>query len=367
MKKYSIVIAVDEKKGIWKNGTLAWHISGDQKYFKTLTTTVKNPAKKNAVVMGRKTWESIPEKYRPLPWRINFILSSSYEKEPQLIQEGVFWCNSFEACHNFISEAKDIESMFIIGGSYLYNLVLDTPCLESIYLTRVYGDFNCDVFFADIPSYFKIKKTSERKEEKGISFQMFHYKNKKAYLPKLLTPSIILGSILFVGLSSYLIYKSFTGTQESPLQESPTTITPSDDEQQEPIPENIPTSEVIPPQEEVPVVEEPIEETPINTNNSLEKNSKGSFQEGFLEENDFVYNFPITKIASIDQKIQEFLSTKNIQYKILRSNVKNNTGENVELVLDYKIISEWDQEIEVLFFDLANGEKLGEETKVYKK
>ena len=75
MKNFSIIVAIDDKNWIWKNNDLAWRISADLKNFKKITTNSEN-WKKNAVVMWRKTWESIPEKFKPLPDRKNFILSS---------------------------------------------------------------------------------------------------------------------------------------------------------------------------------------------------------------------------------------------------------------------------------------------------
>ncbi len=58
-------------------GSLPWKIPGDMAYFKELTSRTVDPAKQNAVVMGRKTWESIPAKFRPLAGRLNIILSRS--------------------------------------------------------------------------------------------------------------------------------------------------------------------------------------------------------------------------------------------------------------------------------------------------
>lgn len=56
-------------------GTLPWQLPGDMAYFKELTSRTADPAKQNAVVMGRKTWESIPAKFRPLRGRLNVVLT----------------------------------------------------------------------------------------------------------------------------------------------------------------------------------------------------------------------------------------------------------------------------------------------------
>lgn len=56
-------------------GTLPWSIPGDLRYFKELTSRTADPGKQNAVIMGRRTWESLPPKFRPLPGRLNVVLS----------------------------------------------------------------------------------------------------------------------------------------------------------------------------------------------------------------------------------------------------------------------------------------------------
>lgn len=72
---FQIVVAATKKLGIGKGGTMPWKLPGDMAYFKELTTRTADPSKQNAVVMGRKTWESIPPKFRPLPGRVNVVLS----------------------------------------------------------------------------------------------------------------------------------------------------------------------------------------------------------------------------------------------------------------------------------------------------
>jgi hypothetical protein len=87
---FQIVVAATRKLGIGKGGTMPWKLPGDIAYFKELTTRTADPAKQNAVVMGRKTWESIPPKFRPLPGRVNIVLSrGSLGDENQSAQSNI--------------------------------------------------------------------------------------------------------------------------------------------------------------------------------------------------------------------------------------------------------------------------------------
>jgi dihydrofolate reductase len=72
---FSCVVAATETWGIGKNGTLPWTLKKDMQYFKRVTTQTQCSTKRNAVVMGRKTWQSIPPAFRPLRNRINVVIS----------------------------------------------------------------------------------------------------------------------------------------------------------------------------------------------------------------------------------------------------------------------------------------------------
>jgi hypothetical protein len=75
----NIIVAVDKNFGIGKNNSLPWRLPKEHKHFVKLTTTTDNPNKINAVLMGRKCWESIPYKFRPLKNRLNIVLSKTME------------------------------------------------------------------------------------------------------------------------------------------------------------------------------------------------------------------------------------------------------------------------------------------------
>ena len=104
----SIIVAMDERGCIGVNDALPWHLSRDIKHFKDET-------KGKTVVMGRKTWESIPEKYRPLPGRRNIVLTRTVG----YIAAGAEVFTSIEG-------VGDIEEdLFVIGGGEIYSQFVD--------------------------------------------------------------------------------------------------------------------------------------------------------------------------------------------------------------------------------------------------
>lgn len=164
---FSMILAVDSQGWIWKANTLPWRLSQDMKYFKKTTALTENPDDINVVIMGRKTWESIPLKFRPLPGRINCILTRD-----QNFQDD--WCaifHSYDSCLDHIAKMKNIWEVFVIWGAQIYNQILQDSCLEKIYITRVKWDFWCDVFFDGIPRDFTQESCSESINEWWIEYQ----------------------------------------------------------------------------------------------------------------------------------------------------------------------------------------------------
>ena len=171
MKDFSIIAAFDSRYGIGKNGQLPWNLPADLKHFKEITTTVTDPAKKNAVIMGRKTWESLPPKFRPLPGRVNLVLSK--EGKPDL-PPGVLNSPDFDDALKQLSR-RDIENIFIIGGAQIFALAIEHPSCQRLYVTHVQGEYGCDVFFPPISRQFFPVSASEQLQESGISFQFSDY------------------------------------------------------------------------------------------------------------------------------------------------------------------------------------------------
>jgi dihydrofolate reductase/thymidylate synthase len=171
MRPFSIIVAFDSHYGIGKNGQLAWTLPMDLKHFKEVTTAVTIPLKKNAVIMGRKTWESLPQKFRPLPGRVNMVLSRSSDLN---LPQGVGCSSSLEGALNKLS-TSDVENIFVIGGAQIYIDAIKHPMCQKLYVTHVKGDYACDAFFPPISKDFFPISSSEQLQEGGISFQFSDY------------------------------------------------------------------------------------------------------------------------------------------------------------------------------------------------
>ena len=84
MRGFSVIVAAcKQTHGIGMGGQLPWSLRGDMQFFKQLTRSTQDPLKRNAVVMGRKTWQSIPERFRPLDDRLNVVLSRNTEAKEE--------------------------------------------------------------------------------------------------------------------------------------------------------------------------------------------------------------------------------------------------------------------------------------------
>lgn len=163
--KFSIVVAVDNKLGIGKNNTLPWRLPGDLKLFKEITTRSEN-GKANAVIMGRKTWDSLPPKVKPLPGRKNIVVSRQHDLQ---LPEGCVLTHSLDEALNLCHE-DELSEAFVLGGSQLFDLALEHPLLRRVYLTEIYKDFDCDVFFPDYRGKFREQSSSGLQTENGVDY-----------------------------------------------------------------------------------------------------------------------------------------------------------------------------------------------------
>lgn len=140
----SLIAIIGKNRELGRGGELLWHLPDDMKRFKELTSG-------HPVIMGRKTWESLPERFRPLPNRTNIVVTrqSGYKALGAVVVDGL--SDAFLTAQ----DADGSEETFIIGGGEIYAAAL--PYATRLYLTLVEATVeDADTFFPEYEKDFKI-------------------------------------------------------------------------------------------------------------------------------------------------------------------------------------------------------------------
>ena len=147
----NIIAAVSENNVIGKDNSLIWNLPLDMKFFKEKTLG-------HCIITGRKSYESIPEKYRPLPNRINIVITrqKNYEAKGAVVVDSLSEA-LFDASFGGSGE------IFIIGGGEIYEQGMEFA--EKMYITKVHGEFEGDTFFPEID--LNVWKEVNREEHKA--------------------------------------------------------------------------------------------------------------------------------------------------------------------------------------------------------
>ncbi|MBN2307017.1 dihydrofolate reductase [Candidatus Peregrinibacteria bacterium] len=168
--KIYIIAATDLKGGLGFKGKMPWNLPGDLKHFQKLTIQTEDAQLRNMVVMGRVTWESIPESRRPLTGRKNVVITRNKDFK---VGEDVTVVHSPEEA---LKAADDrIADIFIIGGAKIYEQFMKRQKIDGIYLTRIQKEYQCDTHFPKIPKNFKAEKLGEKRDG-NTSYEFLFYK-----------------------------------------------------------------------------------------------------------------------------------------------------------------------------------------------
>ena len=135
----SLIVAKSKNNVIGNKGRIPWYIPNDLKRFKKLTTD-------KVVIMGRKTFDSLPEEYKPLPNRINIILSKDESYQPSC-------CMVLNDLKKALRKAGSDKEVFIIGGGEIYKEGLKYA--DKVYVTEVDGEFEGDTYFPTLNRTWK--------------------------------------------------------------------------------------------------------------------------------------------------------------------------------------------------------------------
>jgi len=156
-EKISVIAALGRNRAIGKDNQLLWQVPGDLPRFKRLTSG-------HPVIMGRKTWESIPEKFRPLPERTNIVITrdSSYDAP------GAVLAQSFPEALSLARDADGSDEIFAIGGQQVYECAL--PFATNLYLTLVDDEKEGDAFFPAYEDQFSKEVQRDEQEQGGLRY-----------------------------------------------------------------------------------------------------------------------------------------------------------------------------------------------------
>jgi len=159
MSKISIIAAASKNMVIGKDNDLPWNLPSDLKSFKKITEG-------HFVIMGRKCWESIPEKFRPLPKRDNIVIT----RDPHYEAKGAAVINDLETIIRVFKNDGEEGEVFIIGGAQIYKETFKHA--DKLYLTQIFSEVEGDTYLEGLDfNEWALAETSEDFIENGIEFR----------------------------------------------------------------------------------------------------------------------------------------------------------------------------------------------------
>jgi dihydrofolate reductase len=191
----TLILAVTPSLGIGNGGGLPWpQLKKEMGFFARVTkrtspsTSDSGARRINAVLMGRKTWESIPPKFRPLKDRLNVVITSNPDEFRERLDkttdvEGPVVCSSvMDAISQLEGQNKDklpnpnieLDKIFVIGGASIYETALELPQTKRVLLTKIHKEYECDTFFPinlDETTFWKNASREEVQEFTGEDIQ----------------------------------------------------------------------------------------------------------------------------------------------------------------------------------------------------
>ena len=162
-KMIASILAIDKNWCIWKNNNLCWHLKQDLKFFSDKT-------KGQVVIMGKNTYLSLPEQVRPLPWRINYVISNTLKDEKVEV---------FSSLKDALINAKSLKKeIFLIWGKTIYEQGIDF--CDKVFITRLNKSFDCDVclwaaFYKKLFLEFTLQNKTDWINENNIQFRFEEY------------------------------------------------------------------------------------------------------------------------------------------------------------------------------------------------
>eukprot|EP00618_Florenciella_parvula_P034944 CAMPEP_0119500804 /NCGR_PEP_ID=MMETSP1344-20130328/22834_1 /TAXON_ID=236787 /ORGANISM="Florenciella parvula, Strain CCMP2471" /LENGTH=166 /DNA_ID=CAMNT_0007536921 /DNA_START=12 /DNA_END=509 /DNA_ORIENTATION=- len=157
MTAFDIIVAATASTfGIGRAGGLPWRLRVDMAFFKRVTTLCDEAGKQNAVIMGRKTYESIPSKFRPLDNRVNVVISRNPSiREELAIPDNVMVASSLPEALELLENddmQHRVSQVFVIGGGSIYDEAVKSEHCKRVFMTTVHSDQfeDCDTHFPSL-------------------------------------------------------------------------------------------------------------------------------------------------------------------------------------------------------------------------
>ena len=160
----ALIAAVARNGTIGKDNELLWRESGDQKHFRRVTMG-------HPVIMGRKTWDSVPERFRPLPGRRNVVIT----RQPQWQAAGAEVADSLDAALAILTTAP---KAFVIGGAEIYALAM--PLANELVLTEIEAELPGTAFFPEFDRQaFELRSREAHITSNGVHYSFATYFRKQ--------------------------------------------------------------------------------------------------------------------------------------------------------------------------------------------
>ena len=157
--RITVVAAVARNGVIGKDNRLVWHLPEDMKHFRRLTMGAP-------VIMGRKTWDSLPERFRPLPGRINIVIT----RQPDWDQDGVQRASSLREALQFCASS---ETVWVMGGAQIYAQAL--PLAQRIEVTEIAQNVDGDAYAPVLGPEWTEAAREDHTSASGVPFSFVRY------------------------------------------------------------------------------------------------------------------------------------------------------------------------------------------------
>lgn len=161
--RLNLIYARAKNGVIGRGNALPWHLPEDLAHFKA--TTAGCP-----VIMGRKTWDSLPPRFRPLPGRLNLVLS----RDPQWRSDGALPCAGLTTALNAVSSAPEV---WVIGGAEVYRQAL--PLAQRVVATEIDADFDGDAWAPTLGPEWQETQRHTHTTQQGLRYALVTYERLK--------------------------------------------------------------------------------------------------------------------------------------------------------------------------------------------